>query len=461
MLYIDGEKLKLVTPALVVKENDAFINDALDRKSYGEALLNLVIRSSDELVVSLDGKWGEGKTTFVKMWQGLLSEANVPNIYIDAFSNDYIDDAFISVASAINSFAETHITKENHDKITELKEKSKKVGIQLLSWSAKVGIKAATLGIIKDCNLEELKDIKDDLAKGTSGIIGDFIDERLSSHSKDVELIKSFRDLLSVIPSKINNNDNKPLVIIIDELDRCKPTYAVEILEKIKHLFSVKNIVFILVMHKEQLEESIKSVYGPNIDAHTYLQKFINLEAKIPKITIVPYSNDLSKYSRKLLKLHELETWRDERNILESIDPLANHFNLSLRQLEKVFTNLAVLYGQSEENHLRIVPIIVFLAVVKVVNPQLFEKLIHQRISYEETIRILGLIELDLKNENYRKLIRIMEWVRYALLSSQEYKELPEEDEIKRFDEALWNYYVNREDLIPMFAKQLSMFVVN
>jgi tRNA A37 threonylcarbamoyladenosine biosynthesis protein TsaE len=73
--------VKLVTPQLIVKEDNAFTNDALDRKTYGEALLNLVVRSSDELVVSLDGKWGEGKTTFVKMWQGLLSQAGIPNIY--------------------------------------------------------------------------------------------------------------------------------------------------------------------------------------------------------------------------------------------------------------------------------------------------------------------------------------------------------------------------------------------
>ncbi len=69
--------MKLVTPPLIVEDNDSFTNDILDRKSYGEALLNIVVRSTDALVVSLDGKWGEGKTTFVKMWQGLLSEANI------------------------------------------------------------------------------------------------------------------------------------------------------------------------------------------------------------------------------------------------------------------------------------------------------------------------------------------------------------------------------------------------
>ena len=268
--------MRLVTPPLIVKENDSFKNDALDRKTYGDALLSLVVRSKDELVISLDGKWGEGKTTFVKMWQGLLSEKDIPNIYIDAFSNDYLDDAFISVVSAITNYAETHIVKGHQEKIAELKNKAKKVGGQLLSWSAKIGIKAATLGVIKDAEIEELKDIKGEMAKSVSDLLGGFIEERINSHSKDVALIQSFRELLSGLPSKLVADREKPLVIIIDELDRCKPTFAVEIIEKIKHLFSVKNVVFILVMNMAQLEESIKSVYGQNIDAHTYLQKFIN-----------------------------------------------------------------------------------------------------------------------------------------------------------------------------------------
>lgn len=453
--------MKIVTPALVVEENDSFKNDALDRKSYGEALLNLVVRSSDELVVSLDGKWGEGKTTFVKMWRGLLAEANVPNIYIDAFSNDHVDDAFISVASAITNFAEANINKENSAKILELKEKTKKIGGQLLSWSARIAIKAATLGIIKDADLAELQDIKDDLAKGASNLIGDFIEERLNSHSKCVELIESFRKLLSSIPAQLQENGNKPLVIIIDELDRCKPTFAVEVIEKIKHLFSVKNVVFILVMHKAQLEESIRSVYGQNIDAHTYLQKFVNIEATIPKKTGDRSSNDLSKYSRKLLGLHELETWGDDRNIIESIEPLANHFNLSLRQLEKVYTNLALFYGSVSENNMRIVPIIVFLSVVKVTSPQLFHKLLLRKVSYNETISQLEFNNLVEEGENNRKLYWLMKWVKFSLLTEQEYKELPDENEFSRFGDSLWSYNVNREELITIHAQQLCMFTVS
>jgi hypothetical protein len=329
-----------------------------------------------------------------------------------------------------------------------------------LSWSTRIGVKAATLGIIKDADIEELKDIKGDLSKSVSDLVGEFVEQRIADHSKDVELIRSFRELLSDLPSKLQNEGDKPFIVIIDELDRCKPTFAVEIVEKIKHLFSVENIVFLLVMNKSQLEESIRSVYGQNIDAHTYLQKFVNIEAKLPKHTGERYTNDLNKYTNRLLQLHELQTWGNDRDIVYYVETFANHFNLSLRQLEKVFTNLALFYGSSAENHLRLVPIIVFLAVIKVVDPQLFDEILHQRASYTDVTDKLKMRNLDEESECNRKLYRSMQWVRFGLLSEKEFNELSEEDEMKRFGQSLFQYNVSREMLIPIFAQRLSMFVV-
>ncbi len=238
------------------------------------------------------------------MWQGLLngSEVQIPNIYIDAFANDYLDDAFIAVASAITGYADANTSKSHEEAVAEFRDKAKKVGGRLLSWTAKLGVKAATLGTLSAGDFKELAELKDDLAKGVSGVVGDFIEERLASHAKDIELLTSFKELLSDLPTYLHNGKGKPLVIIIDELDRCRPTYAVEVIEKIKHLFSVKNVVFVLVMNKKQLEESIRCVYGREIDAHIYLQKFINLETTIPKRiedTDID-KNDIQRYCRRL-----------------------------------------------------------------------------------------------------------------------------------------------------------------
>ncbi len=451
--------MKIVTPSLVVEELDSFKNDALDRKSFGDALLNLVMRSNDELVISIDGKWGEGKTTFVKMWQGLLMNAGVPSIYIDAFQNDCVDDAFISIASAITSYVEMH--SDDEKKCSEFSEKAKKVGVQLFSWSAKIGIKAATLGVVKEADIDALTDIKNDVATSTSGVIADFIKERLSSHAKDIESVRSLKAELSVIPSKLKGNKSNRLIIIIDELDRCKPLFAVEILEKIKHMFSVTNVVFVLVMHKEQLEEAIRSVYGNNIDAHTYLQKFINIETSIPKRTGDHYKNDIGIYSRRLLKLHELETWGDDKNIVDCLDPLAMHFNLSLRQLEKVYTNLAIVYGTSAQNHLRLVPVITYICVIKVVLPNLFGRILARKVSFTELCKETGIVELDENNPEQRKLYWLMNWVKYAILSDDEFNKIDANDPIKKFGNSLFSYNVDRERLLPIFCQKLSMFTVN
>ncbi|MHB1185177.1 MAG: KAP family P-loop NTPase fold protein [Desulfobulbia bacterium] len=451
--------MKFVTPSLVVEDLDGFKNDILQRQSFGEALLNLVMRSNDELVISVDGKWGEGKTTFIKMWQGLLKEKNIPSIYIDAFQNDYVEDAFISIASAITSYIESHV--EETEKGSDFKEKAKKVGVQLLSWSAKVGIKAVTLGVVKEADIDALADIKNDVATGASGVIADFIKERLGSHSKDVEIVRSFKDELSLLPSKIKDNESNKLIIIIDELDRCKPSFSVEVLEKIKHLFSVQHVVFVLVMHKEQLEEAIKCVYGIKIDAHTYLQKFINIETSLPKRTNDRYKNDLRIYSERLLVLHEIETWGNNKFIIDCLDLLAQHFNLSLRQLEKVYTNLAIIYGTSASNELMLVAIITFISVIKIVNPSLFGKILAHQISFSDLCKEIGMSELNENNSDQRKLCGLMDWVRYSMLSEAEFKEIGDSDPIRKYDESLWNWSVGREQLLPIFCQKLSMFAVN
>lgn len=453
--------MKILTPPLIVNENDGFINDALERKFFGEKLLNLVSNTNDALVISLDGKWGEGKTTFVKMWQGLLSNSNIHSIYIDAFENDYSNDAFISIMSIISDYADKHINHDDKEKLSELKSKAKDIGCRLLSWSTKVGIKAATLGIIKDSDIDELSDIKNDLSKDASNIIGKIIDDRLSSHKENIEQLVLFRKTLSEIPEKLSNSNDKPLVIIIDELDRCKPTYAVEIIEKIKHLFSVENVIFLLVMNKEQLEASIKSVYGQNIDAHTYLQKFITLETLIPKNKTKIGRNDFSKYVDHLIKIHEIETWGDNNNLADTITTLAEHFDLSLRQLEKVFSNIAICYALSAKNHLRIISLISLLSIIKVINPNLFFQLLHNKINFADLCRELRFSDISEENREHRKIFMVKCWLKYSMLPETEFIKLEKSDKAANLGSSLWEYSVDREDLIPMFSKKISMFIQN
>jgi predicted KAP-like P-loop ATPase len=83
-------------------------------------------------------------------------------------------------------------------------------------------------------------------------------------------------------------------VFVIDELDRCRPPFAPEVLENIKHLFSVPNIVFILSMNRSQIEESIRCEYGTQVHASKYLQKFVGFghifQSREKDIPVIPKS---------------------------------------------------------------------------------------------------------------------------------------------------------------------------
>ena len=460
--------MKLVIQPLKVELEDGFKNDIFGRGSFGQSLCDLVINSSDPLVIAVDGAWGEGKTTFIKMWQGLLEDSKVPNIYIDAFANDYVNDPFVAVVSPIIDFSESHIDKKNDYK--NLMKVVKKAGKVLFPIGLKA-MAASTSGIV-NITVDDLQQLKDG-KKVLSDPFEKLLEERIGNYKEDAQIIESFRGLLSELPQKLKDNKDKPLVIIIDELDRCRPTFAVELLERIKHLFSVENIKFLLVINKTQLEISIKSIYGSKVDAYTYLQKFINVEADLPKNTeqdsnTPTNSTDISKYVEELFKLHELETvlGTEKQDFLDSVKLLANHFNLSLRQLEKVFTNVCIFYlSTSEDKNIYITSFVVLLTFIKVVEPELFDDILWQNISYDDVVDRLDLKNMDQDNEDDR-FSKDRHWlmviIKYGFSSEDEFNEFKKNEKVAKSFANLKKHLrytvMLREEVFPFFARKLSTF---
>jgi hypothetical protein len=246
-------------------------------------------------------------------------------------------------------------------------------------------------------------------------------------------------------------------VIIIDELDRCKPTYALGLLEKIKHLFSTKNVFFVLVMHKQELEKSIKCIYG-DIDAYAYLQKFIHVQTTLPKKTD-GNNNDLEKYAQHLFKSHNFETWGHSQDLLGYVEQLAVHFQLSLRQLEKVFTNLAIFYAAVVEKSFQDPTIVSFLAVMKVIDPSICQSLLFRKISYSQLCDKTGIV----------KSRELSDWlvdrIHYFTCSKEEYTQLEVDNRVKQMEHIQYmnnnkGYICNldRLDIMPMLIRRMSLF---
>jgi predicted KAP-like P-loop ATPase len=95
--------MKLTLPPLQVKDDEGFsLSDIFELKDFGSRLANLIENSNENLVLALDAQWGEGKSTFIKMWKGYLEnyrEKKLKTIYFDAFKNDYQKDPFLALAA--------------------------------------------------------------------------------------------------------------------------------------------------------------------------------------------------------------------------------------------------------------------------------------------------------------------------------------------------------------------------
>ena len=102
-------------------------------------------------------------------------------------------------------------------------------------------------------------------------------------------MIEEFKEKLEDLARALNNRtaqadngNHKPLVVMIDELDRCRPSYAVELLETAKHLFDVDRIVFVLAVNREQLAHAVCALYGADFNAEGYLRRFFDEDFRLP-----------------------------------------------------------------------------------------------------------------------------------------------------------------------------------
>lgn len=281
---------------------EAWKGDLWDRRCLGEQLTKYVDRLQCGAVLALDARWGEGKTWFVRHWAKHLDDTKHNVIYLDAFANDYLDDPFLVITSEIaNILKKDKSTKRRVNKLIEL---SASVGTALLPSLPKV---ALTLGLhlvgagllsgVLQQGYESAKDEMDALSEEASDRIKESIQEKIAGHEAEKETLKEFKKHLAATVEKLE----KPLVFIIDELDRCRPDFAIRLIERIKHFFDIPKIVFVLVMDKTQFSKVVCHNYGYDEKlGEEYLDKFVDFTVPLlpynkflDDITIIPIIKNL------------------------------------------------------------------------------------------------------------------------------------------------------------------------
>lgn len=348
--------------------------DWLDRTAFGQKLSNLVDALDSPTVIALDGEWGSGKSHFLKLWVGahkLQFKGHAEVVYFDAFKEDFLDDPLISLVAAIASSSSAE--SSNKKPLETLKRNAWKIAKPLL----RIGAAAATGGATELANGAVEAAIEATSAQAVEA--ADHFFKREQGKRAAMEEFKSALTQLTQ-PDKDGTPAQK-LVIIIDELDRCRPDYALSLLETIKHFFAVDGVHFVLGVNLSELENSVKARYGAGCDATMYLRKFITLMAHLPdlhdgagRVVTVP------AYAKKLAKAYDFNgdiakafvAWIEARN---SKKPL------TLREIGRCARRFALVAPGLANKRSDWVDAVTAVTIVDVVEPELGKRLRRQDFS--------------------------------------------------------------------------------
>lgn len=373
--------MRIFPKPIEIADDEGFSkHDIFKHKTFGNELANLFIVSEESLVVALDDNWGIGKTTFVKMWMGhIKNKFNCQPIYFDAFANDYIADPFTALSAALVNFKFGNDDQflDAQEKLETFKQNVISVGGVFLKGAVGLGVRALTGGMLnqEDVAGEFTNNLNPDAIKNAMQSSAEaIIDSKINSAEEDHDAFKAFRIALEDIVKALPEGSG-PLIFVVDELDRCKPTFALELVEILKHFFCVPGVHFLLSVNMKQLAQSVRSVYGLDTGSEVYLRKFVHLSRPLPE----PTETDRRKlYIQHLIKTMGLPNRVGNKEIDYGTEDLLVHFldraGISLRDIDRAISNLAILIASKGEEEILILPgISVPLAITAAVYPGIYE----------------------------------------------------------------------------------------
>lgn len=391
--------MKIKHQELEIPAKNPFENCKLDRKKYALILTEIVNTYTDGFVIAINNEWGTGKTTFVKMWQKHLETQEFPTVYFNAWENDFDSNPLVAIMSELK----TLINHKNEALFKSVIEKAAVLGKKI--------VPALTKSLIKKyvVDIDEIAiDAIENISKGTTEIL----EAEIKEYTKKKKTILEFREELEKYIQESANE--KPLVFIIDELDRCRPTYAVEVLEQMKHFFSVPGIVFVLSIDKNHLASAIKGFYGSeDINTDEYLRRFIDLEYSIPEPSKELFSKYLFDYYSfndffQLPERNHPELQNDADSLLKMAELLFQKSNTTLRQQEKIFGQTRLILRTFSPKSYIISHILFFLIYLKIMKNDLFTKIQNHKLSLQDLSDLFtDFVPLDTKSPYSINLIYI------------------------------------------------------
>lgn len=335
--------------------------DKLDVADKVTAFAQIITHSKESNAYSIAAPFGIGKTFFCEGLKAYLADKGIPCIGYNVWEVDFYEDPLTPLICEITESLRQGFETENKAPL-----------LDSLIKKAQIVVSATTLRIpFVSISGKEIVKLADKESQAPN---------LCNSYKEYKDAVQDFKNCLAQIAEH-----NNPLVIIIDELDRCRPDYAVKVLETIKHFFDIDGLCFVLSMDEGQLKNSVQQLYGP-LNFAEYMRKFVNYSFALPtpdSEKYIAYLSEAYKLEQQLQKFTKIElSLGEDKDCCEIVGTMTSLFsaynclfNFSLRAQNQVMQRLILFINSLAPNKSFYPEFAVFLACVREYSKGLYEEL--------------------------------------------------------------------------------------
>ena len=312
--------MPLRPPEFEVSPENPYAKDTLGRQRRVEALCNLIKEeAATAAVVSIDGGFGTGKSVFLRMCAACLRDAEVHVVEFNAWQQSHTSDPLVDLVSALaaTSSSETENLKEI------VLGMAGRVAVNALGQV----VSAATGGVLDLTGIASANDVVPS--------------DRFTAWSEAEDQVANFKRALA----ELVNGGGGPLVVLVDELDRCLPSYAMELLNTARHLFDVPGVVIVLGINRVELEHRVQKVYGQSCDADAYLRRFVDLPISLGD----PPAERIETYVASVFAAANLDSDQTSGELQPALALRAGQPGASMRDIEQTAHHAAQIFSPAKQ----------------------------------------------------------------------------------------------------------------
>ena len=389
----DGAR-QLRSEEFVADPEDPYRNDLLGRGQTVENLHDVTDRDTGPLTAAVFGGFGSGKTAMLRMYAARRRQAHLAVVEFNAARQGYTRDPRRDLLSCLlHELDRSGITQKLRAAIEPAFGRF---------------VEAVTRGVI-------------------SG--SDWAEHPHPAARDWVEMQQLTGQVRSALEAAVNDTPSGKLTVVIDELDRCHPEYALGVMDAARHILDVPGLIVVLGLDPEEMQARVSHLYGAHTNAASYLRRFVDysIELRLPAS-----GGGLGEFLAKVYT----DTGADEGALADPngytalmIGRCARDNGFSLRDIQQFVGRVGISLGQADPSPVAVGQILVAFWTLRLGDPKAYAAFVAEQIdAFKAAVTLLRVLGAATPHDHLA--LRMVAAVAYAGLGAR--SDVEPDDFVKR-----------------------------